>query len=185
MEENTNTALVTDTPKIWLGCVACYSSGRLVGEWLDVDTEDLPESCTRCDSKELHVFDSENLGAFGGREFGLKDLQTIRQLFASVLENERDTEEFSAYVDGILGVSYALKYPEESLKCFLDTNPASVCESKTELENWAWDFAEDCELLPRKNLAFLSAVIDPQALTNYVLEDLQTNEFNGKTWIWY
>lgn len=185
MEENTNTALDTATPKIWLGCESCYSNGRLVGEWLDVDTEEFPESCTRCDSKELHVFDSENLGAFDGREFGLIDLQTIRKLFSAVLENERDLEEFHSYVDGVLGSSYALLNPEESLKDFLDTNPASVCESKTELENWAWDFAEDCGLLPRENVAFLSAVIDSQALANYVLEDLQTNEFNGKTWIWY
>jgi hypothetical protein len=130
------------------------------------------------------------LGAFGGREFGLKDLQTIRQLFASVLENERDTEEFSAYVDGILGTSYALIYSEESLKDFLETSPAFVADSKSDLENYAWELAEELGFIPRHNGSeyvtnFLNAVIDPQALTAYIMEDLKTNELNGKTYVWF
>ena len=37
---DTTTATTTDQPKAWVGCLACYNEGRLVGEWLDHDQLD-------------------------------------------------------------------------------------------------------------------------------------------------
>ena len=37
----TTTPPTTDTtPRVWIGCLACYNEGRLVGDWYDAITAD-------------------------------------------------------------------------------------------------------------------------------------------------
>lgn len=37
-----------DTPRVWLGCLASYNAGRLIGEWVDaIDADELAETQTR------------------------------------------------------------------------------------------------------------------------------------------
>jgi len=62
---------VTDTPRAWVGCLGCYNSGKLIGEWLD-DADAIreyrcPEPVTIYDShEELWVMDHENLPLIKG-----------------------------------------------------------------------------------------------------------------------
>lgn len=64
------TATTADTaPRIWVGCLACYNSARLVGEWFDAidgDEITLPDvhggaRHVRPGCEELWVLDHENL----------------------------------------------------------------------------------------------------------------------------
>ena len=59
-----------NTPRAWVGCLACYNNGRLVGSWHDADeTGDLEINQVHqgggynghCDGEELWCFDTENL----------------------------------------------------------------------------------------------------------------------------
>ena len=67
--EKTITSSATDTtPRAWIGCLACYNEGRLVGDWFDAATADevtladVHGAHSRADSHdELWVFDHENL----------------------------------------------------------------------------------------------------------------------------
>lgn len=56
-------------PSVWIGCLACYNEGRLIGEWYDLDEvagatiQELHDAVSRpvSDHEELWVFDHENL----------------------------------------------------------------------------------------------------------------------------
>jgi antirestriction protein len=59
--------------RVWIGCLACYNGGRLVGQWFDADeAEDItPEIIHACDldvvlstHEELWVFDHEGFGGW-------------------------------------------------------------------------------------------------------------------------
>jgi len=53
------------TPRAWVGCLGCYNSGRLIGEWLDADGLEDPDTlaaiCTRPDHDELWCMDLDNI----------------------------------------------------------------------------------------------------------------------------
>ena len=61
---------ITDTPRAWVGCLACYNGGDLVGDW--VDGEDAAEyvPCTRVEYGSPHeewwVMDHECLPIMSG-----------------------------------------------------------------------------------------------------------------------
>lgn len=69
----TTTSPSTDTtPRVWIGCLACYNEGRLVGDWFDaasadeVTTYDVHGAHSRADSHdELWVMDHENIPVRG------------------------------------------------------------------------------------------------------------------------
>lgn len=69
----TTTSPATDTtPRVWIGCLACYNEGRLVGDWFDaasadeVTTYDVHGAHSRADSHdELWCFDHENIPVRG------------------------------------------------------------------------------------------------------------------------
>ena len=59
-------------PRVWIGCLHCYNSGHLIGEWFDaatadeVTTYDVHGAHSREDSHdELWVFDYENIPVRG------------------------------------------------------------------------------------------------------------------------
>lgn len=67
-----SSAALETVPRVWIGCLACYSQGRLVGDWFDavsadqVTTYDIHGSYSRADSHdELWVFDHEYLPVTG------------------------------------------------------------------------------------------------------------------------
>ena len=71
--EKTITSSATDTtPRAWIGCLACYNEGRLVGDWFDaatadeVTTYDVHGAHSRADlHDELWCFDYENIPVRG------------------------------------------------------------------------------------------------------------------------
>ena len=60
------------TPRVWVGCLACYNDGRLVGYWIDAESadevtaDDIHGAHSRADSHdELWCFDHENIPVQG------------------------------------------------------------------------------------------------------------------------
>lgn len=54
-----------DTRRVWVGCLACYNAGRLVGDWLPPDEGPewvCPNSPTEGEHEETWVFDHEGFG---------------------------------------------------------------------------------------------------------------------------
>ena len=69
----TITSLTSDiTPRAWIGCLACYNAGHLVGDWFDavtadeITTYDVHGAHSRADSHdELWVMDHEYIPVKG------------------------------------------------------------------------------------------------------------------------
>ena len=60
----TNTALQQDikrVPRVWIGCLASYNSGRLYGEWVEIpeDADELREEINRVLKKSPETFADE------------------------------------------------------------------------------------------------------------------------------
>ena len=57
------------TPAAWIGCLACYNDGRLVGEWYRgadaLEEFTPPDDCAAVGHDEFWVFEHDNLGSIG------------------------------------------------------------------------------------------------------------------------
>jgi antirestriction protein len=91
METNTTMA---DTMRVWIGCLACYNGGDLVGQWIPAvrATDFIP--CNLGGHEEFWVMDHEGLGIDG--ECSPMEAQTIAENIADI-ENEFDAEIVQAY----------------------------------------------------------------------------------------
>ncbi|PCC45843.1 antirestriction protein ArdA [Brevibacterium aurantiacum] len=88
--------LDTDTtPRAWIGCLACYNAGRLVGEWFDAeDADDVTladvhggTDRVRTGCEELWVMDHENMPRRG--EMSPHEASEWARVALSVPEHER------------------------------------------------------------------------------------------------
>jgi antirestriction protein len=86
------TTTTTTAPAVWVGCLACYNSGRLVGEWVDaVDAADItPEAIhgRPTSHEELWVMDTDGLPI--SREMSPAEAAEWGALLAEVDEWQRD-----------------------------------------------------------------------------------------------
>ena len=83
----TTTSSATDTtPRAWVGCLACYNDGRLVGDWFDavaadeVTTYDIHGRASSHD--EMWVMDHENIPVKG--EMSPADAAAWGQVYTEV-----------------------------------------------------------------------------------------------------
>lgn len=86
----------TETPRIWVGCLACYNDGRLVGHWTDaVDYDEgdyratLPERCAGFASvphEELWVMDHEGFAGFLSGECSPTHAQEIAEAMDKIAD---------------------------------------------------------------------------------------------------
>ncbi|WKD56894.1 Antirestriction protein (ArdA) [Corynebacterium capitovis DSM 44611] len=69
------TAFTNHSPRVWIGCLACYSNGILVGDWFDADIANdvtiIDVHASWVDShdmycEEIYCLDSENIPERGG-----------------------------------------------------------------------------------------------------------------------
>lgn len=102
----TTTTTTDHTPRAWIGCLACYNSGRLVGEWLDADGLEDPDTlaaiCTRPDHEELWAMDLD--GIPGGECSPLEAARKARALtdyLAAADENGLPAPVALEYLDGL------------------------------------------------------------------------------------
>lgn len=114
-----DTRNVTDTPRAWVGCLACYNAGELVGAWVDgIEAADSipgedggPEITARRSVWDAHfgegheewwVFDHEGYGELLPGECSPANAQSAAQLIAEA----GDPAAFIAYA-GYVGAKYA------------------------------------------------------------------------------
>ena len=89
-----------DTPRAWVGCLGCYNSGALVGQWLEGELIGDPVAaglatletvgdytaprCVRCFSDEFLVFDTHNFSGLINGECSLREaaeaVETLEEL---------------------------------------------------------------------------------------------------------
>jgi antirestriction protein len=87
------TLLNPDPPRIWIGCLACYNGGYLVGEWYDAEegATITPKALhgRPTSHEELWVFDHENfLGLLDG-ECSPSHAAEVAEALAEVRAEER------------------------------------------------------------------------------------------------
>ncbi|UTT65235.1 antirestriction protein ArdA [Janibacter sp. CX7] len=90
-----NTITAT-TPRVWIGCLACYNDGRLVGEWFaaegaeDITLEEVHAHAggVRWGCEELWVMDTDGLPI--SREMSPAEAGEWSALLAEVDEWQRD-----------------------------------------------------------------------------------------------
>jgi len=96
------TSTATDA-RVWIGCLACYNAGRLVGEWYDAADADAvsiealhidAETIARVSCEEMWVMDHEGLPISG--ECSPMEAAAWGRLLADVDEWQRDA--FLAWV---------------------------------------------------------------------------------------
>lgn len=101
------------TPKAWVGCLGCYNSGALVGEWLEgescgdivaaglarVETHGdyTAPRCVKCGGDEFWVFDHEGYGDLLGGECSPSEAQAVAVAIATIEGEGLDIEAVSAY----------------------------------------------------------------------------------------
>lgn len=102
--------------RVWVGSLAAYNAGRLVGAWIDLDGKDADDVAEEAREAmrpmiagwmgeaeafdELWVMDHEGIGELVNGECGIAEAVAAAEVMAIVHENAL-ADEFSAYVANI------------------------------------------------------------------------------------
>jgi hypothetical protein len=181
------------TPKGWLGCLACYNSGRLRGTWLDLDELAEPAhfapdyfvslvypsgytytACKLCGGDELALLDTENLPRSVGESWG--DALAYAEALDS-LDLDEHREAFGAYLDYHYTADYA-----GALDHFHDSFVASF-----DYECDCLDFIEDTahDLLELDGLhESIRDLLDRDKLRDPSRFDMSTTNYGGRVYLW-
>lgn len=92
--------MMNDDMKVWVGCLACYNEGRLVGEWVDALQASDYVPCHRAGHGEWLVFDTDTPWITG--ECLPSEAQTIAEA-VEALPDHLDRDAVLAYVSGVMG----------------------------------------------------------------------------------
>jgi len=93
----------TDTPRVWIGCLACYNGGALVGCWQDAEVANdvLPEHIHEgpTSHEELWVMDHDGFRGVLKGECSPATAQELAEAMAEVEAAGIDLDAFIAWVD--------------------------------------------------------------------------------------
>lgn len=82
------TTKTDETPRVWVGCLACYNAGHLVGEWVDADEAGDFVPCRRTEYGSPHeewwCMDHEGFGAWLSGECSPMEAQRIAETIAAI-----------------------------------------------------------------------------------------------------
>lgn len=104
----------TETPEVWVGCLACYNAGRLVGQWYEaaeageVTPEQLHEGkLTQLEARdggspheELWVMDHQGFGGLLTGECSPMEAQRLAEVIGELEEANLPVEAFAAWLQG-------------------------------------------------------------------------------------
>lgn len=144
---------ITNSRRIFLGCMACYNEGCIFGEWLDLNDfdslEDLQEKAREIvtkspckDGEEYDIQDHEGFhGTLSGMYPSLSEVWAIHQTASQAEEEGIDPElllEFAnrEFADDIC------KEDNDIVEKFQDAYRGEY----SSLESWAYEFVDDCLL---------------------------------------
>jgi antirestriction protein len=124
-----------NTFRVWIGCLACYNGGKLVGEWRDADTagDVTPDEIHGHPTthEELWVMDTENAPTGYAREMSPTEAQEVAARLADIGD---DADAFAAWCDNN-GESVTTADPDDFRDAFAGTWPS--------FGDYAWELAED------------------------------------------
>lgn len=96
-----------DTPRVWVGCLACYNAGNLRGEWVDaIDAADLtPEQLHKrpTSHEELWCFDVENMPEGHRGEMSPVEATRIAETIDAIENDGHDVRAVFAWADYVGG----------------------------------------------------------------------------------
>lgn len=99
----------TDTPQVWIACLACYNDGRLHGEWIDAtDADAIRETITALQASCGHIDNDWAIHDYDGMSSDLGEYPNLDKLaeLAQCIQEHGDA--FRAYM-GNVGSEYATK----------------------------------------------------------------------------
>lgn len=145
----------TEEPRAWVGCLACYNDGRLVGEWVDGSEAGDCVPCRRFGHEEWWVFDHEGYAGTLTGECSPVEAQRVAETLEA-LPDYVDRGAFAAWVsecggdlDGVDGFEESYRGAWDdlgafALELFEDTSPSS--EVRGLVDSWPftcldWDRA--------------------------------------------
>ena len=110
--------------RAWVGCLGCYSAGRLVGKWSTVeDIAELPANCSRCGSDEWWCMDHDLPGGMGE----MCPAEFVRRVeFLNGLDDCDASGRYSAELEHVLaywdnaGWDYAPEDPSDAFRAAAD-----------------------------------------------------------------
>ena len=133
----------TDTPRIYVACLAAYNSGKLHGEWIDASqtAEDIHaaikamlKASPEPNAEEWAIHDTDNFWGLNVQEFGLSDIAKLAEAV------EEHGEAYAAWV-GVVGLKYA------DVDSFQDAYVGEYDSFKSYCEAVAEDFLDKEALL--------------------------------------
>jgi antirestriction protein len=149
-----------DTPRVWIGCLASYNAGRLIGEWVDaVDLDEMNECRDRVaaqaveaakaageypvyfgDPEEFFLADNEGFGFNVGEYVDWAKLATVGALIAE------HGEPFAAFLrwydDNYSGD--VLEDADELAERFSE----AFCGEYESAKDYAYEYVEECWQVP-------------------------------------
>ncbi len=168
------TVTVTDTPmRAWVGCLACYAEGRLVGEWVDAVDADTFTPCHRPDHEEWWVMDHEGL-PISGECSPAEATRWAEGMAACAEATGAPLAAVRAYVDNAHGWDGALDVFEDA-----------YCGEWDSEREYAEDHAEECGYLstPAELAHHWGGQAVPNPLLSYIDWDAWTRDmFTGDYW---
>lgn len=148
---------MSDGYNVWVGCLACYNEGRLVGDWFEAsscpqDIEEFNDAVSEHAKirqlnphEELWVFDHENSPVEG--EYSPMDAARYAEWMADLHESE--VEAFIHYI------KHVGTFDEQSADGFRDAYQGEYDSDR----DFAQQFADDLGLIP-EGLGWPASCID-------------------------
>jgi antirestriction protein len=137
----TMTDTETETPQVWVGCLACYNAGDLVGEWVDADEAAEYVPCTRSEfgaqHEEFWCMDYQGFGGFLAGECSPMEAQAIAEKMAEIPDYV-PIEAVAAFLDNT-----GYRIADLRMNDFED----AYCGVWDSEEDYAQQFAEDLDLI--------------------------------------
>lgn len=175
-----NTTTEHDTPTAWVGCLACYNSGRLKGRWITADDwkesgEHLPDvdgkywtrstysngspfvACAKCGGDEFAVMDSENTPSVVGES--LLIWSEWVEVWGGLSDDE--VEAFLLFLDWQTG---------DDLDSLLDQHRENYYGAHDSFRDFALDHFRECVDIPDH----LDRYLDADAIANDYQHDFSS-----------
>lgn len=154
--------------RVWVGCLACYNAGQLVGEWFDAELaptemtgEDgfdnevsVPVSHKMEQHEELWVMDHEGFHGLIDGECSPVEAKELAEFLGVAFVDESEIAAFAAYVDNIYGKGFDY---EEALEGFREAYQGEHANE----EDFAYELAS--EFIDMRNVQWPTSHIDWEA----------------------
>lgn len=142
----------TVTPKVWIGCLASYNAGRLIGEWTEASDLDTMLECQKrvaaqavaaakdagewpvyfTEPEEFFLADNEGFGGYIGE---YTPLDRVAALAEAIEERGEAFLAFLAVTDQVEG---------EDVADLVERFQERFCGEFDSLKDYAYDYVENC-----------------------------------------